>query len=199
MSRRGFLGLLGGAAAGVALAGCGAGWNPGSTGQALASSAPLAPAFRVPRPTPPVARPVGRDAGGADLYRITQRVADAEILPGLRTPILGYEGIFPGPTIETRRGRPVVVTHRNELPVPTVVHLHGGHTPPADDGWPLDLVLPLNGAGGHAHGGMTGDVVVGERAYHYPSDQRAATLWYHDHRMDFTAPAVYRGLAGFHL
>ncbi len=30
-------------------------------------------------------------------------------------------------------------------------------------------------------------------------DQRAATLWYHDHRMDFTGPQVYRGLAGFHL
>jgi spore coat protein A, manganese oxidase len=30
-------------------------------------------------------------------------------------------------------------------------------------------------------------------------DQPAATLWYHDHRMDFTGPQVYRGLAGFHL
>jgi spore coat protein A len=30
-------------------------------------------------------------------------------------------------------------------------------------------------------------------------DQRAATLWYHDHRMDFTGPQVYRGLAGFHI
>lgn len=38
----------------------------------------------------------------------------------------------------------------------------------------------------------------------YPStdgDPREAlgTLWYHDHRMDFTAPNVYRGLAGFYL
>jgi spore coat protein A, manganese oxidase len=33
----------------------------------------------------------------------------------------------------------------------------------------------------------------------YPLDQAAATLWYHDHRMDFTGPQVYRGLAGFHL
>jgi spore coat protein A len=29
--------------------------------------------------------------------------------------------------------------------------------------------------------------------------QRAATLWYHDHRIDFTGQSVYRGLAGFHL
>jgi spore coat protein A len=37
------------------------------------------------------------------------------------------------------------------------------------------------------------------RDYVYPLDQRAATLWYHDHRMGFTGPAVWRGLAGFHL
>jgi spore coat protein A len=34
--------------------------------------------------------------------------------------------------------------------------------------------------------------------YEYPNGQRAATLWYHDHRMDFTGPQVWRGLAGFH-
>ena len=39
----------------------------------------------------------------------------------------------------------------------------------------------------------------GERDYTYPLEQRAATLWYHDHRMDFTGPQVWRGLAGFHL
>jgi spore coat protein A len=43
------------------------------------------------------------------------------------------------------------------------------------------------------------DVVVGSRRYAYPMDQPGATLWYHDHRMDFTGPMVYRGLAGFHL
>ena len=199
MSRRGFLGLLGGAAAGVALAGCGIGSPTGQTGERLASAVPLPEPFRVPLPVPPTARPAGVDPSGADLYRITQRVADAEILPGLRTPVLGYDGIFPGPTLDTRRGRPVVVEHRNELPVPTVVHLHGGHTPAEHDGWPLDLVLPVGERAAAAHHGMVGDVVIGQRAHHYPMDQRAATLWYHDHRMDFTGPAVYRGLAGFHL
>lgn len=42
-------------------------------------------------------------------------------------------------------------------------------------------------------------VTRGARDYVFPSRQRAATLWYHDHRMDFTGPAVCRGLAGFHL
>jgi spore coat protein A len=44
-----------------------------------------------------------------------------------------------------------------------------------------------------------GKLANGVRDHVYPGNQRAATLWYHDHRMDFTAPQVYRGLAGFHL
>jgi spore coat protein A len=193
VNRRSFLGLLGGTTAGAALAGCGLG-TTGQTGEQLVTTARLPKPFHVPLPIPPVARPAG-----PDLYRVTQRVAQVEILPGLRTPILGYDGIFPGPTFETRRGRPVVIRHRNELPVPTVVHLHGGHTPHEHDGWPLDLVLPVgNTREWQTHHG-SGDRSEGERDYHYPMTQRAATLWYHDHRMDFTGPAVYRGLAGFHL
>ena len=168
MNRRSFLALLGGT---VLLAGCGA--LPGQTGEQLASALPLPEPFRVPLPVPPVARPV---APGR--YLITQRVAEVEILPGVRTPVLGYDGIFPGPTIESRRGQAIVVRHRNELPVPTAVHLHGGHTPPEHDGWPLDLVLPVGDRSGWTgHHGMTGDTSAGERDYAYPMDQRAATLW----------------------
>jgi FtsP/CotA-like multicopper oxidase with cupredoxin domain len=80
------------------------------------------------------------------------------------------------------------VRHRNELPVPTVVHLHGGHTAPEHDGWPLDLVLPVGDTGGRTgHHGMAGDHSAGERDHVYDGDQRAATLWYHDHR--WTSPA----------
>ena len=180
VNRRGFLGLLGASAAGMALAGCG-GWGPrGSTGTQLVSAVPLPPPYRVPLPVPPVARPTDVTAG-TDRYLITQRMAQAEILPGIRTPVMGYDGIFPGPTIEARRGRPVVVRHRNELPVPTVAHLHGGHTPAAADGWPLDLLLPVGNTAGWARHGMVGDLAAGEREYRYPTTQRAATLWYHDH------------------
>jgi spore coat protein A len=40
---------------------------------------------------------------------------------------------------------------------------------------------------------------VGHRDYQYPMSQRAATLWYHDHRMGATGTDVWNGLAGFHL
>jgi spore coat protein A len=42
-------------------------------------------------------------------------------------------------------------------------------------------------------------VASGRRTYRYGNDQPAATLWYHDHRMAFSGPQQYRGLAGFYL
>lgn len=61
--------------------------------------------------------------------------------------------------------------------------------------------MPEGGARlrGHAAHDMGGDVRTGSRDHRYPMEQPAATLWYHDHRMDFTAPQVWRGLAGFHI
>jgi len=152
--------------------------------------------FTLPLPIPPVLEPVESDET-TDYYEITQREATAELLPGYRTTIWGYNGIFPGPTIEARRGRQVVVRQINALPVPVVTHLHGGVTPPESDGYPTDLILPVSGDGGHgSHGGNR---TAGERVYTYPNQQPAATLWYHDHRMDFTGPQVYRGLAGLYI
>ena len=160
----------------------------GTLGTALArartvenlESPPVQP-FAVPLPIPPVLEPARKDAT-TDYYEITQKEAKARILPELKTEVWGYDGIFPGPTIEARSGRRVVVRQKNELPVPVSTHLHGGVTPPESDGYPTDLVPP----GGH-------------KDYVYPNEQRASTHWYHDHRMDFTGPQVWQGLAGFYL
>lgn len=206
LSRKDFLrlGLIGGA--GLFVPGCesigiGSGGannsSEGSAGTVLKSSAPLPKPFTVPLPIPPVLAPARSDAA-ADYYEITQRVGKVEILPGRSTEVWGYNGIFPGPTIESRRGRKTVVTHRNELPAPVVVHLHGGKTPAEHDGYPTDMIMPVGGWNG-SHGKHHGAMSNGAREYVYPVDQAAATLWYHDHRMDFTGPQVYKGLAGFHL
>ncbi|MFJ7134934.1 multicopper oxidase family protein [Streptomyces fungicidicus] len=192
------LGLVatGGAQAAVALT-----HRPSGTGRQLRSAVPLPEPYTVPLPVPPVLAPSGTSRG-ADRYEITQRRVTAEILPGVPTELWTYNGTYPGPTVESRRGRPVTVLHRNELPVPTVVHLHGGRTPAGSDGYPTDLVLP-DGWAGHDGAHMPSDprAVTSRvtREYTYPLDQRAALLWYHDHRMDFTAPAIWRGLTGMHL
>jgi FtsP/CotA-like multicopper oxidase with cupredoxin domain len=182
VKRRTVLGALGISALGAtSFGGLALSLPRGQTGELVRSKVRLPRPYTVPLPIPAVARPVRTDAT-TDYYEIVQHEADQEILPGLRTGVLGYNGTFPGPTLVTRSGRQAVVTHRNELAVPVAVHLHGGHTPAHSDGYPTDLIQP-----------------AARRDYTYPMRQRAATLWYHDHRMDFTGPQVYRGLAGFHL
>lgn len=210
LSRRAFIG--GGVVAGVGLA-VGVpfaleGIGRSSTGEQLRSTARLPHPFTLPLRLPPTLKP-SSTGGGVDRYVMTARKANAHILPGLTTAILGFEGVFPGPTIESRTNRPVAVTHRNRLPIPMVVHLHGGHTPHESDGYPTDYIYPEDMRYLRQHRGMAGmdgqpptpagDVRYGERIYNYPMQQRAATLWYHDHRMDFTGPSVWRGLAGLHI
>ncbi|MEY9846051.1 spore coat protein A [Streptacidiphilus sp. BW17] len=211
MSRRRMLGI---GAAAVLGAGAVAGGLPalgrlipnGQPGLLLGSKVPLPARYAVPLPVPSVLKPVRTDAT-TDYYEITARPGLANLVPGRQTEVWGYQGMFPGPTIESRSGRRTVVTHTNELPHATVVHLHGGHTPHESDGYPLDLITPLGGSAAGVGGnagmagmpGMSSATFAPQRQYVYPMQQRAATLWYHDHTMGFTGPHVDRGLAGFHL
>jgi len=145
--------------------------------------------FSLPLRVPPVLAPTSSTAT-ADHYDLQIREAYAEIIPGLQTRIMGYNGITPGPTIRARAGRQTVMSHFNGLPPTTLwstpgnctVHLHGGHVPASEDGNPLDYIRP----------GTT-------RSYTYPNNQLPSMLWYHDHCMDFTGPHVWHGLAGLYL
>jgi spore coat protein A len=152
---------------------------------AMASTQATAPTaalpFSVPLAVPPVLSPVRRTLT-TDYYAIMTRQADVEIFPGVTTTVLGYNGLFPGPTIRAFSGREVQVTHVNTLVEETVVHLHGAHVQTPSDGHPRDPIAP--GA---------------SRVYTYPNRQEASTLWYHDHAHHREAEHVYRGLAGFYL
>ena len=202
ITRRGFLklGLMG--AAGLALPVGSLGVAGARLGVADAIASPRVEPFGVPLPVPPVLKPARTDKT-TDYYEITQKKDTAEILPGLETEIWGYEGIFPGPTVEARRGRRVVIRQTNELAVPVSTHLHGGRTPPESDGYPTDLILPTKAENGsssaHSGPGSMGENSHGSKDYIYPNEQRGATLWYHDHSMDFTGPQVYKGLAGMYI
>ncbi|MGB5849670.1 MAG: multicopper oxidase domain-containing protein, partial [Ignavibacteriaceae bacterium] len=73
--------------------------------------------------------------------------------------------------------------------VPTVAHLHGGHTESASDGLPEAWFT---------QSGVRGDYWV-KQEYQYDNKQQSATLWYHDHALGITRLNVYAGLAGFYL
>lgn len=176
LTRRQLFALSGGIVSGVGLTACGLALSSpgGSTGAVLPSRVPLPSRFQTELPELSSLRPDGQGRA-----QVTVRRKGIEILPGRTTEIAGYDGTFPGPTIEATKGDPLRLAVRNELDVPIVNHLHGGVVPPEHDGYPTDLVKPGT-----------------SRTYAYPLDQRAATLWYHDHAMDLTGPNVYAGMAG---
>jgi spore coat protein A len=164
----------------------------------IRSRTALPPKFLSALPLLPVLKAI-REDGNTQYIDLRVRESSVEILNGLKTTIWGYDGQFPGPTIEARAAMRTVLTLHNDLPVPIVHHLHGGHTPAESDGYPTDLVYPV---GSWKTGQMTdplAHLASGSIDYDYPNRQRAATLWYHDHRMDFTGPQMWRGLAGFYL
>ena len=148
---------------------------------------------------------------GVPLYDVTMRPFSQRLHRDLApTRLWGYNGAFPGPTFDVRRGRPIAVDWKNDLPskhflpidfaihgaetdkpeVRTVVHLHGAKVMPDSDGYPEAWFT--------RNFGTTGPFFK-NRTYHYPNDQRAATLWYHDHALGITRLNVYSGLAGMYI
>jgi spore coat protein A, manganese oxidase len=168
-------------------------------GEVYAASSKLA-AKNMPVPytmmfrRPPVLMPTrqGDDEKGPwARYRLTQKLGQASIIPGLTTTIAGYNGIFPGPTIKVPQGTrtEVRIANRlgiqrlNGLPFSTVTHLHGSASLPQYDGYANDQTAPGSC-----------------KTYLYPNWQQARTLWYHDHNHRDTAQNVFSGLAGmYHL
>jgi FtsP/CotA-like multicopper oxidase with cupredoxin domain len=161
------------------------------SGSARLATSKLPAPFTRPFAVPPVLAPVMQDET-TDYYQLWQRQKAVEIIPGLQTPIFGYNGITPGPTISCQRGRPVVVQQINALPAKhpqlgyspwTSTHLHGSCSLPQYDGYASDVTQ------------------VGQyKNYHYPNVQDARTLWYHDHGVVHTAENAYMGLAAqYHL
>lgn len=107
-------------------------------------------------------------------------------------------------------------------PVPIVVHLHGSHVKPDSDGYPEAWWLPdavnidcidddpaypktVNPTDDfYCHGTHYSQIegapaVPGQALYEYQNNQRATTLWFHDHSLGMTRTNVYAGPAGFYL
>jgi bilirubin oxidase len=92
-------------------------------------------------------------------------------------------------------------------PVPAVVHLHGAHVDPESDGYPEAWYLPAANdiPGTYAtQGARFGQIAgalpeSGAALFQYRNDQRATTLWFHDHSLGMTRTNVYAGPAGFYL
>ena len=181
--------------------------------QSLPSGPPLNPLI-LPRfvdalPIPPVLRSAGLRPSPDDpalklpYYRLEMRECVARLHRDLKpTRQWGYAGMVPGPTIETRSGQGLLVEWVNALPrkhllpvdfnvhgaeadkpeVRTIAHVHGAKVPPQADGYPEHWWTPGKSA-----------------TFHYPNQQDAAALWYHDHAMGITRLNIYAGLLGLFI
>jgi len=172
---------------------------------AFAQSSPRLTPFVDPLPIPPVITP---GAATVDIHMRQVRLKLHRDLPP--TDVWGYNGQYVGPTFETRSGTPISVQWLNELPqthlapidhtihgaetslpdVRTVVHLHGHKVLADSDGYP-EAWFTNNFA-------ETGPDFT-TRVYHYPNDQAAMMLWYHDHALGITRLNVFAGLAGMYF
>ena len=139
-------------------------------------------------------------------YEVHQREQLINMHPDLPLQRLWtYNGFVPGPTYVARYGEPILVRNFNDLPndnggfglQSVSTHLHNGHTPSESDGFPCDFFGQNKWYDQHYP-----NVLAGFASSHPPNgdiNEAMSTLWYHDHRVDFTAQNVYKGLAGFYL
>ncbi|MHB8888798.1 MAG: multicopper oxidase family protein [Acidobacteriaceae bacterium] len=166
-------------------------------------------AFVDPLPLPPLAksqstRPSPENPSlQVPYYRMAMQEMHVKVHRDLPpTRVWGFNNSSPGPVFETRSGEPLLVEWANALPtkhflpidhhlhgaekdkpeVRSVIHLHGGKTPPQYDGYPEEWYVPGRSA-----------------TYYYPNQQDAALLFYHDHSMGTNRLNIYAGLQGLFL
>jgi spore coat protein A, manganese oxidase len=165
--------------------------------------------FVDPLPLPAIAVPTGHrslpgsPASRLPVYRVAARAVTQKLHRDLpATPLWAYGDSVPGVMFDVRAGEGLLIEWANELPskhflpidhslhgaepgVPearSVVHVHGAKTLPESDGYPEDWYVPGQ-----------------SRLYHYPNDQAAALLWYHDHAMGINRLNMYAGLFGLYV
>lgn len=156
-------------------------------GKASAASPTYSNKFSVALPIPEVLAPLTTytpsSGNPIDFYQINITPFTKQLWPGLAaTSLVGYNGMYPGPTIKATKGREIVVRFVNEGDSTAAVHLHGSATVAPFDGWASDTMT------------------VGQyKDYYYPNFQDARTLWYHDHAHLQTASNVQKGQAGMYI
>lgn len=169
------------------------------------------PKFVTPLSKPPVVTPTPHPDYPANSYlEITMKETKHRFHRDFPlTTVWGYNGLYPGPTIEARKDKKIYVKYVNRLPkkhfLPIDRSLHG-----VGDSPEVRSVVHLHGANvfwesdGHPEAWYTQNYEYTgpkfrRKVHEYTNHQPAATLWYHDHTMAMTRLNVYAGLAGFYI
>jgi len=149
-------------------------------------------------------------------YAVTQKPGTAVMHPQLPTqdiwgfaagtPSTAGNPTAPGVTYVAKYGEPILVRNYNQLPAANggfglnsvTTHLHNGHTPAESDGGPC-MFFGTNKFYDHHYPNVLAGVLSTHQAQGGDINEAMSSLWYHDHRVDFTAQNVYKGLHGHYL
>ncbi|WP_212909711.1 multicopper oxidase family protein [Streptomyces sp. TS71-3] len=173
--------------------------------------------FRDQLRIPPTLRP--DRTGVTEIDMVNKNVRLHSQLPPV--PMWTYAGHFPGPQIETERGRPVRIAWTNRLtgtsPLKSVFVAPEGPPPgirpynsPGSGGAPLrpDLTALTPWTSVHLHGGhqhsisdgqADGAITPGTSQLAEYLNEKTAHLFYHDHAMPVTGHNCLSGLVGSYL
>lgn len=121
----------------------------------------------------------GESDTGVSRYSLKTETGSMNFLPGLRTPTMGINGNFLGPTLRFKNGENVAIAVSNQLGEDTTLHWHGLHVPALTDGGPAQIIA----AGSEWNPA-------------FQIRQAAGTFWYHSHQLGKTGEQVYKGLSG---
>ena len=174
--------LLGVASSALAqLCGCGGGGGSSMIGQPSSTGlVDPAAAVAAERNLPIVPLDDGvADGSGGRQFALTVQRGNSQILSGVSTPTLGYNGAMLGPALRLRTGERTTIRVRNDLDEVTTAHWHGLVVPPGVDGGPHQPIAP----------GAFWDAS-------FTVANPAATCWFHPHAHGSTGRQVVSGLAG---
>jgi spore coat protein A, manganese oxidase len=210
ITRRTFLKYSAGASAALSL--------PWTVRQAFAAAGMGGALAKYIQPLPlPGAGIVVATPSGINQYAFTQRQIMRQLHPDLPpTPFFAYDDGFGlagqagsfGMAVVAHSGTPLDVSYTNALPltypswipvatqltplgnqVRTMTHLHGAFVAADNDGNPA---ITPNGFG-------LGDPIAPTQTVHYPNEQPATLLWFHDHALGATRLNVFAGLAAGYI
>jgi spore coat protein A, manganese oxidase len=164
---------------------------------------PYVDALPIPATTTNSGLRPGPDGAKIPYYRIPMKAFEMKVHRDMPpTHMWGFGSTFPGPTFEVNTEQGVLVEWANDLPhqhflpidhtlhgaeldkpqVRAVAHLHGAKVHPKSDGYPEDWIVPGKSS-----------------VFHYPNQQDAALLWYHDHAMGINRLNIFAGLLGAYI
>ena len=104
--------------------------------------------------------------GETRTFELTVAETEWELLPGVKTMAVTFNGTVPGPEIRVTEGDAVEIVVKNNLTEPTSIHWHGIHVPNDQDGV----------------SGVTQDPIAAGATYTYRfTASHAGTFMYHAH------------------